>query len=90
MDKKKDIKPESDSEKEELKHSQANEPLIIYGDKNISFSGSFEESEEENLKWLASLSPEEHLCNAVKLIKRVYGITDDKKNKPSERKIYFD
>lgn len=33
---------------------------------------SFSEQEEDNYRWLAKLSPEQHLINATALIKRIF------------------
>lgn len=52
--------------------NEVNEPAIPYTKKEIRFFSSFEEMETENIKWLASLSPEQHLQYAVLLIKRVF------------------
>jgi hypothetical protein len=71
---------------------KAEEPEVAYGNKRITFYNSFEEAEEADYKWLASLSPEQHLANAHKLIKSVYK-EQLKKNKlppKGERIIYFD
>ena len=38
----------------------------------LRFFKSFEEAEEYDDKWLASRTPEQHLQNAVHLIKRLY------------------
>lgn len=55
------------------------EPLATYQTKNrIKIYHSFEEEAEDNYKYLASLSPEQHLANIKKLIDRIY------KNKPDE------
>lgn len=51
---------------------QIKEPVVTYNQKKITVFNSFEEAEEDNYKWLASLSPEQHLINAVKLIKRIH------------------
>jgi hypothetical protein len=33
---------------------------------------SFSEQEDDNYRWLANLSPEQHLINATALIKRIF------------------
>ena len=38
----------------------------------IHFFSSLEEQAEDNYKWLASLTPEQHLQNAVAHIKQIY------------------
>ena len=83
---------EKDKEEPQANDSQASEPQAEYGKKALQVYNSFEEQEEENYKWLASLSPEQHLHNALELIKRVYGIgqEDSAKKEVKERKIYID
>ncbi|MEO8150340.1 MAG: hypothetical protein ABI723_22085 [Bacteroidia bacterium] len=55
---------------------EVNEPQQSYGmgadEKDIHFFSSFEEMEEDNYKWLASLTPEQHLANATAFIKRIF------------------
>jgi len=46
---------------------------------DVRFSSTFEEADNENYKWLASLSPEQHLQNATRNIKRIFA-EDLKKN----------
>lgn len=58
-------------------NNEVNEPQVGYnsGAKDapeISFFNSIEQQEEEHYKWLASLTPEQHLQNAVANIKRIY------------------
>jgi len=51
------------------------EPSAAYkpsGQKELSVFNSFEEAEEAHLKYLASLTGEQHLANAVAWIKRLY------------------
>ena len=83
---------EKDKEEMKEKPTEASEPQVEYGNKTLHIYNSFEEQEEDNYKWLASLTPEQHLHNAVKLIKRVYGISKEKsiKTEVRERIIYFD
>ncbi len=50
----------------------ANEPQAAYGEKKMMFFNSFEEQENDNYRWLATLTPEQHLNYTVQLIKRVY------------------
>ncbi len=55
--------------------SQVKEPAAIYQTadrKELSIYNSFEEAAEAEYKYLASLSGEEHLANAVTWIKRLY------------------
>jgi len=50
---------------------------------------SFEEMERDELRWLASLTPEQHLRHTIDLIKRVYA--DKLTQKPKiGKKLYFD
>ena len=46
---------------------------------DVRFSSTFEEADNENFRWLASLSPEQHLQNATSNIKRIFA-EDLKKN----------
>lgn len=61
------------NEKDEEK---VNEPQPGYGTHanagELRFFKSFKEAEDYDNKWLASLTPEQHLHNAVQLIKRHY------------------
>jgi hypothetical protein len=69
--------------------SQVKEPSVVYGadkGKKLSIFNSFEEAEADNYEWLASQTPEEHLKNAVKLIKRIYA-EDLKKYPLIEKKL---
>lgn len=63
------------------------EPNISF--KNIRVYDTFEEMEEDELKWLASLSPEEHLRNTTSLIKRIFSEQLKKYPKIGAR-LYFD
>jgi hypothetical protein len=56
---------------------KVNEPQGIYGKRkseevSISFYASLNQQEEEHFKWLASLTAEQHLINAIANIKRIY------------------
>lgn len=55
-----------------VKSSSLNEPSDAFGKKRVSFFSSIKEQQIENYKWLASLTPEENLCYATQLIKRVF------------------
>ncbi|MEO5571437.1 MAG: hypothetical protein ABIT08_05170 [Bacteroidia bacterium] len=70
--------------KKQDKPSEAKEPSAEYkkaDDENtIHFFSSFEEQENDNYKWLATLTPVEHLQNATALIKRIFA--DDLKQHP--------
>ena len=70
------------------KKGKAEEPKAAYG-KKVTFFNSFEEQEEDNFRWLASLTPEQHLQNATVLIKRVYA-ADLKRNPSIGSRLYFD
>ena len=48
------------------------EPLVTYGKERITIFSSLEEQENDNYKWLASLTPVQHLQYATELIKRVF------------------
>lgn len=57
--------------------------------KSIHFFSSFEDMEEDNYKWLAALTAEQHLQNAVANIKRIFA--DELRRNPRTRtKLYFD
>jgi len=63
MSKKEHTNPEPDQNK-------VREPEAAF--KTIRVYNSFDEMEQDDLKWLAGLSPEEHLQHATSLIKRVF------------------
>ncbi len=74
--------------KSKTEKKTVNEPTIDYEGKRIHFFKSLEEMEEDNYKWLATLSPIEHFTNATELIKRIFA--KDLKKKPTiGSKIYF-
>lgn len=50
--------------------SKAKEPEVAFN--TIQIFDSFEEQEKEEMKWLASLTPEQHLQNTTSLIKRIF------------------
>jgi len=61
---------------------QVKEPATAYKalpNKSITIFNSLEEAEEDNYKWLASLTGEQHLQNAHELMKRIFA-EDLKKN----------
>lgn len=67
--------------------NKAEEPQTTF--KTVRIFNSFEEQEEEEIRWLASLSPEEHLRNTTALIKRIF--SDQLKKHPEIGiRIYFD
>ena len=73
---------------EEDKNQELNEPTVSYQTKNrINFYRSFEEETEASYKYLASLSPEQHLANAKQLIDRIY--SEELKNRSKNNKISF-
>lgn len=61
-------KKENKNEKNEQKRVE--EPENAY--QTVKIFDSFEEQEEAEIKWLASLSYEEHLKNGSALIKRIF------------------
>lgn len=66
------------------------EPVANYQTKNrIKIYHSFEEEAEDNYKYLASLSPEQHLANTKKLIDRIYKNNPDEASDENKR-INFD
>jgi hypothetical protein len=61
---------------------QVKEPVVDYRpekEMHLTFFNSFEEAEDDNYKWLASLTGEQHLQNAHELMKRIFA-EDLKKN----------
>ncbi len=71
--------------KKPAKSNEVSEPVINYPDlpsskKIFTIFNSHVEMEEENYKWLASLTPEQHLQNATALIKRIFA--DDLRKSP--------
>ncbi len=69
--------------KKRSQENQIKEPSVAYPPSNgkiLSVFNSIEEAEEDNYKWLASLTGEQHLINAVALIKRIYA--EDLKKHP--------
>ena len=86
MKDKKETKPQKENK------SIASEPQAEYGKKTLQIFKSFEEQAEAEYKELASLTPEQHLQNAVELIKRVYGIKEEngEEKEKKERILYFD
>jgi hypothetical protein len=66
---------------DEAKSTDVNEPLATYGEKRIHFFKSLEEQENDNYRWLSTLTPEQHLKHATELIKRVFA--DDLKQNPT-------
>ena len=57
--------------------NKVNEPQVGYhlgaaDAPEISFFSSIQQQEDEHYKWLASLTPEQHLQHAVANIKRIY------------------
>ena len=57
--------------------------------KSIQFFSSLEEMEEDNYKWLSTLTPEQHLMNAVAHIKQIYA-EELKRNPGLGTEIIFD
>ena len=86
------MKDKKDSESENERISKADEPQAAYIKKTLHIFKSFEEQAESEYKELASLTPEQHLQNAVELIKRVYGIKEEngEEKEKKERILYFD
>lgn len=65
------------------------EPETAYESTRIRIFKSFEEQEEDNFKWLASLTPEQNLYYATELIKRIF--SDELKRNPTiGNRIKFD
>jgi len=70
-----------------------NEPSAQYAinssNNTVHFFNSIDEQEVDNCRYLASLSPEQHLKNATALIKRIF-VNDIKQNKSNPKHIIFD
>ncbi|MGE0638162.1 MAG: hypothetical protein AB7G44_07305 [Bacteroidia bacterium] len=75
--------------KEKEKKAEVNEPQQAYGEKEMMFFNSFEEQENDNYRWLATLTPEQHLNYTVQLIKRVYS-EQLKENPKTGNTLIFD
>ena len=69
-------KENQDSKK---KANKAEEPETVF--KTVRIFDSFEEQEKEELKWLASQTPEQHLQHATDLVKRMFD--EDLKKHPT-------
>lgn len=78
----KDRNKESGAEKNKVR-----EPEITF--KTFRAFNSFEDMKEDELGWLAALTPEQHLGHTIGLIKRVYA---DKlaRNPRIGKKLYFE
>lgn len=76
-------------DKSKVKKSEVNEPQQAYGEKEMMFFNSFEEQENDNYRWLATLTPEQHLNYTVQLIKRVYS-KELKENPSMGNELIFD
>lgn len=73
----------------ETNPGKTEEPDISYSGKHLYIFNSIEEMEQTELKWLAGLSPAEHLQNATSLISRIFSKELEKKPKIG-RHIYFE
>lgn len=66
----------TDSSSKETKENQSDklkEPLVAYsGSKKISFSNTFEEAEESQIRYWAGLSPEQRFSDFLELMIRFY------------------
>lgn len=62
------------------------EPEVSYRKNTLKTFASFEEADEENAKFMAGLSPREHLLNATERIKRIY---QEELKKPMDKKLKF-
>ena len=62
------------------------EPEVGYRKPTLKAFASFEEADEENAKFMAKLSPREHLSNVTEQIKRIYR---GELNKPMDKKLKF-
>jgi hypothetical protein len=71
----------------ENEQNKTEEPKAEY--KSLRIFESFEEQEEEENRWFATLTPEQRLQHATDLIKRVFA-RQLKKNPKIGKRIYFD
>lgn len=71
----------------ENEQNKTEEPGTEY--KRLRIFKSFDEQEEEENRWLASLTPEQRIHHATNLIKRVFA-GQLKKNPRIGKRIYFD
>ncbi len=86
---------DEDKKDENKKLNGVSEPSVEYpfqtpeSNRTVKFFSSFEEMEDDNYKWLATLTPEQHLQNATANIKRIFA-EDLKKNPRIGNKIIFE
>jgi predicted restriction endonuclease len=69
------MKPVKKYNKQKLLKKQVKEPSVAYKtglEQKFSIFNSFEEAEEAEYQYLASLTGEKHLANALIWIKRLY------------------
>lgn len=72
-DDRKDISDPSEKEAKETESNKSMEPVVTYsGSKKISFSNSFEEAEESQIRYWAGLSPEKRFSDFYELMSRFY------------------
>ena len=62
------------------------ESEVNYRKSTLKSFDSFEEADEENAKFMAELSPQEHLSNVTERIKKIYW---KDLNKPMDKKLKF-
>ena len=75
-------------EKDDDKPNKVDEPEIVYGKKSLRIYNSFEEQREDELKYMASLTPTERLMEMRKLINLAYGLHGfDPANLPEKHTI---
>ena len=78
--------------KEKVDKDIVNEPAIVYGKRSINTSTSFDEMENDQLRYFASLTPEQLLMEHKKLSIVAYGIKNNhnKSSKPDRIIKYND
>ncbi len=69
--------------------NELNEPCASYAKKRITFFSSFEEMENDQLQYYASLSPEELLKNHKTLSMAAFGLRQDPGAENLQRIIKF-
>ncbi|MCF8255465.1 MAG: hypothetical protein K9I36_07770 [Bacteroidia bacterium] len=65
------------------------DPKAQDNNKEIHFFSSLDEQAEDNYRWLATLTPEQHLQNAVSHIKQIYA-EELKQNPDLGKELIFD
>lgn len=70
--------------KNESENQKVNEPAAVYKKNSIRFFNSFEEQEEERIKFIVAQNPVDRIKETVQLILRIYP------KKENTSRIYID